>query len=134
MRCRDNCDEGLVKFTLNTSLWHFIPLLVSPTPLPPARKSLTSERYIFHHGFVALYFILTISTLYLQPVLQFHTVKQCTWSYEHWKTAWNYGIILKKNAFLTKQYCRNWRACNFFAIWVRMLISFLIDVDIGCSL
>ena len=38
--------------------------------------------------------------------------------------------FLEPDAFLTKQYCRNLRACNFFAIWVRMLIFFLIDVDI----
>ena len=39
---------------------------------------------------------------------------------------------LEPDAFLDKQYCENWRACNFCAIWVRMLF-FLIDVDIGCS-
>ena len=26
------------------------------------------------------------------------------------------------------------RACNFFALWLRMLISYLNDVGIGCSL
>ena len=28
-------------------------------------------------------------------------------------------------AFLDKKFCKNLRACNFFAIWLRMLISFL---------
>ena len=41
----------------------------------------------------------------------------------------------KKNidAFLTKQYCRNWRACTFLLYELECYI-FLIDLDIGCSL
>ena len=36
------------------------------------------------------------------------------------KTFWTKNF-LEPYAFLDKQYCKNWWACNFFAIWVRIL-------------
>ena len=41
-------------------------------------------------------------------------------------------IIWRKTfiAFSNKQFCENWRPCNFYAKWLRKLISFLNDVDI----
>ena len=36
--------------------------------------------------------------------------------------------ILEPGTFSDKQFCENCRACHFFAIWLRMLISFLNDV------
>ena len=38
--------------------------------------------------------------------------------------------VFPKIPFLDKQFCKNLRACNFFAIQLRMLISFLNDADI----
>ena len=35
--------------------------------------------------------------------------------------------------FSDKQFCENLRACNFFAIWLEVLISDYNDGDIGCS-
>ena len=40
-----------------------------------------------------------------------------------------FKFILESGAFLNKQFCENCWACNFFSIWLRMLISFLNDVD-----
>ena len=39
-------------------------------------------------------------------------------------------IFLEQGAFSDKQFCENCRACNFFAIWLRIIFSFLNDVDI----
>ena len=38
--------------------------------------------------------------------------------------------FLELGSFLHTQFCKNWWACNFFAIWLRMLILFSNDVDI----
>ena len=37
--------------------------------------------------------------------------------------------FLEPGAFLDKHFCENCQACNFFAIWLRVLISFLNDVS-----
>ena len=42
--------------------------------------------------------------------------------------------LLRAGAFLDNKFCKNRLAYNFFAIWLRMLISFWNDVHIGCCL
>ena len=42
-------------------------------------------------------------------------------------------FFLEPGTFSYKQFCENYKACNFFAIWLRIYISFLNNLDIGCS-
>ena len=42
--------------------------------------------------------------------------------------------ILELGAFLDKQFYENYRACNFYSIWLRMLVSFLNARDVQLDL
>ena len=48
------------------------------------------------------------------------------------KVSFPYNAFIEQGAaFSDRQFCEHWRACNFYAIRLRMQISFLNDVDIG---